>query len=306
MAGSKSTSSPSAVGLSGLLVVDKPKGLTSHDVVARVRRIAATKRVGHSGTLDPMATGVLVLCLGKATRLIPYMEEMGGVDAKEYEAEIRFGFETITDDLEGERRGDARPTGGLDGGIIAARLSTFVGEMNQVPPSFSAKKIAGERSYARARRGESVDLAPATIHVSAADLLGFEGDVARVRFKCSRGTYIRSLARDLGRSLEVGGHLVGLRRTRSGGATLDQAVLLEDLSAASLAARLVPMMSILEAWPSVVAGEHEAADLRLGRAVSLERVAETAGAKVRVCDRNGLLIALARSDGSRMQPFCVF
>ena len=287
-------------------MVDKPAGPTSHDVVARVRRIAGTRRVGHTGTLDPMATGVLVLCLGKATRLIPYIEEMGGVDAKEYEAHIRFGFETTTDDAEGEPRGEAVPAADLNAADVAAALAAFTGEIDQVPPAFSAKKVAGERAYAMARRGEEVELKPVRVHVGSAELLGLDGDVARVRFACSRGTYIRALARDLGRALGVGAHLVSLRRTRSGVAELGRAVRLDDLSPESLSAALIPMMAALETWPSVAAGESEAADLRLGRAVNLGKARDTAGTKVRICDREGRLVALASSDGSRMQPFCVF
>lgn len=287
-------------------MVDKPEGLTSHDVVARVRRIAGTRRVGHTGTLDPMATGVLVLCLGKATRLIPYIEEMGGVDAKEYEASLRFGFETTTDDVEGEPRGEPVGTAALDATGVSAALAALVGEIEQVPPAFSAKKVAGERAYALARRGEEVELKPVRVHVGSAELLGLEGDLAHVRFACSRGTYIRALARDLGRTLGVGAHLVALRRTRSGVAELARAVRLDDLTPESLGGALVPMMAVLEAWPSVTAGDSEAADLRLGRAVNLGKARETAGARVRICDREGQLVALASSNGSRMQPFCVF
>jgi tRNA pseudouridine55 synthase len=280
--------------------------MTSHDVVARVRRIAGTRRVGHTGTLDPMATGVLVLCLGKATRLIPYIEEMGGVDAKEYEAGLRFGFEMTTDDAEGDPRGEPVSTAALSASGIASALAGFVGEIEQVPPAFSAKKVAGERAYAMARRGEDVELKPVRVHVGSAEILGLEGDIARVRIACSRGTYIRALARDLGRTLGTGAHLVSLRRTRSGAADLGRAVRLDDLTAETLPSALVPMMAVLETWPSVVAGEAEAADLRLGRAINLARARETAGARVRICDREGHLVALASSDGSRMQPFCVF
>jgi tRNA pseudouridine55 synthase len=275
-------------------------------VVARVRRIAGTRRVGHTGTLDPMATGVLVLCLGKATRLVPFIEEMGGVDAKEYEANIRFGFETTTDDAEGEPRGESAATSGLNEAGVSSALAGLVGEVDQVPPAFSAKKVAGERAYAMARRGEEVELKPVRVHVGRAELLGLDLDIARVRFACSRGTYIRALARDLGRVLGTGAHLVSLRRTRSGAAEVGRSVRLADLTPASLGAALVPMMAVLETWPSVVAGEKEAADLRLGRAVNLGKARETAGGRVRISDREGRLVALANSDGSRMQPFCVF
>ena len=274
-------------------------------MVARVRRIAGTRSVGHTGTLDPMATGVLVLCLGKATRLIPYVEEAGGTDAKEYEAGIRFGFETTTDDAEGERHGDVTPVD-LTRDAVAAALASIVGEIEQIPPAYSAKKVAGERAYALARRGEDVDLKPVRVSVHAADLLDFTGGVATVRFACSRGTYIRALARDLGRALGPGAHLVALRRTRSGAAGVDRAVPLDELNAISLAKNLLPMASILDTWPRVAVNEEGAANLRLGRAINVGGNSGDLSGRVRVCDGADNLVALARAEGSRLQPFCVF
>ena len=262
--------------------------------------------MGHTGTLDPLATGVLLLCLGKATRLIPYIEEMGGAAAKEYEAGIRFGFETTTDDAEGEPRGEPVSTTPLSAASVGTALAALVGEIDQTPPAFSAKKVAGERAYAMARRGEEVDLKPVRVNVGSAELLGLDGDIARVRFACSRGTYIRALARDLGRALGVGAHLVSLRRTRSGVSDLSRAVRLDDLTEESLGASLVPMAAALDTWPRVSAGDREVADLRLGRTVNLGAPPGAAGLRVRICDREGGLVALASVDGSRMQPFCVF
>lgn len=292
-------------GISGLLIIDKPQGLTSHDVVGRVRRIAGTRRVGHTGTLDPMATGVLVICLGKATRLIPYVEESGGADAKEYEAVIRFGFETTTDDAEGEASSDPQAVGTLTPEAVAAALKTFVGPLMQTPPAYSAKKVAGERAYARARRGEEVTLDPVRVEVTSAELLDLSDAGARVRFACSRGTYIRALARDLGRALGVGAHLAALRRTRSGSARIETAVPISELGAESLEARLTPMVQILEAWPRVGVNDREAKDLRLGRAITLGHTGEASG-RVRVCEGSGSLVALATIEGARLQPFCVF
>lgn len=261
--------------------------------------------MGHTGTLDPMATGVLVLCLGKATRLIPYIEEQGGTDAKEYEASLRFGFETTTDDAEGEMRGERLSTEAFTGSAISEALVLFLGELQQMPPAFSAKKVAGERAYALARRGEDVELAPVAVHVHAAELLGLEGDVARVRFACSRGTYIRALARDLGRALGVGAHLVALRRTRSGTASIEAAIRGDELTPESIAGALQPMVGILADWPRVVVNDEQAADIRLGRGIT-RRSGETFSGRVRVCDGNDLLVALAQADGPRVQPFCVF
>lgn len=295
---------PPETPVNGLLVIDKPQGLTSHDVVARVRRIVRTSRVGHTGTLDPMATGVLVLCLGKATRLIPFIEEGGGGDAKEYEARIRFGFETTTDDAEGEPRSAASTVAWPDGEAVKTALAAFLGDIQQIPPAFSAKKIGGERAYAVARRGDEVELEPSLVHVAKADLLESDGEFAVVRFSCSRGTYIRALARDIGRALGVGGHLVALRRTRSGRATLDKAHSLEQLEVLAPGDALTPMLSILD-WPRMSAGAREADDIRQGRAITCRGWAET-GARILVDDGAGTLLALARAEGSRIKPFCVF
>lgn len=270
-----------------------------------MRRIAGTRRVGHTGTLDPTATGVLVLCLGKATRLIPYIEEQGGNDAKEYEASIRFGFETTTDDAEGEPRGERVSATALTAPAISKALTLFLGEIQQMPPAFSAKKVAGERAYAMARRGEEVELSPVAVRVESAELLGLDGDVARVRFACSRGTYIRALARDLGRALGVGAHLVALRRTRSGTASIDAAVPGDSLTPEAITAALRPMALILGDWPRVVVNEAQAADIRLGRGITL-RSGDSFSGRVRVCDGSDLLVALAQADGPRVQPFCVF
>jgi tRNA pseudouridine55 synthase len=229
----------------GLIVVDKPAGLTSHDVVARIRRIAGTRRVGHGGTLDPMATGVLIIGVGRATRLLTYVIGTG----KAYSATIRLGQRTITDDAEGELVA-AAPAGHVTDEQIRAGLATLTGEIAQVPSAVSAIKINGRRSYARVRAGEEVALAARRVTVSRLDLLAvrraaevvdLDVDVA-----CSSGTYIRALARDLGAGLGVGGHLTALRRTAVGGFTLSEAVSLEALvdggmmSLSEAAVRLLP------------------------------------------------------------------
>jgi tRNA pseudouridine55 synthase len=229
----------------GLIVLDKPAGLTSHDVVARVRRIAGTRRVGHGGTLDPMATGVLILGAGRATRLLTYVIGSG----KAYAATIRLGQRTITDDAEGEVVA-AVPAGHVTDERIRAGLARLTGEIAQVPSSVSAIKINGRRSYARVRAGEEVALAPRRVTVSRLDLLAVRRtpDLVDldVEVACSSGTYIRALARDLGAGLGVGGHLTALRRTAVGGFTLAEAVTLEALpdrammSLSGAAARLLP------------------------------------------------------------------
>ena len=215
----------------GLIVVDKPAGMTSHDVVSRVRRIAGTRRVGHGGTLDPMATGVLVIGVGRATRLLTYVS---GAD-KGYLATIRLGQSTVTDDAEGEVVTSA-PADGVDDAAIQAGLAALTGVISQVPSAVSAIKVGGQRAYARVRAGEEVALAARQVTVSRLDLLesrrpggaALDLDVA---VTCSSGTYVRALARDLGAALGVGGHLTALRRTFVGGFGLAEAVTLDELAA---------------------------------------------------------------------------
>src|SRR5262245_56978086 len=218
----------------GLVVVDKPAGMTSHDVVSRVRRLAHTRRVGHGGTLDPMATGLLVIGIGRATRLLTYVI---GAD-KRYLATIRLGESTITDDAEGEVVARASVAAVTDA-EIGAGLSAQTGAIAQVPSAVSAIKIKGQRAYAKVRAGEAVELAARTVTISAIDVL----DIRRhgsaesatvdvdVDVACSTGTYVRAIARDLGVTLGVGGHLTALRRTAIGGFTLAEAATLEELTA---------------------------------------------------------------------------
>ncbi|WDZ87519.1 tRNA pseudouridine(55) synthase TruB [Micromonospora cathayae] len=216
----------------GLIVVDKPGGMTSHDVVARIRRLARTRRVGHGGTLDPMATGVLVIGVGRATRLLTYVIGAG----KSYTATIRLGQTTVTDDAEGEVTA-AVPAGGADDEAIRAALSALTGEIDQVPSAVSAIKINGQRAYKRVRDGETVELAARRVTVSRLALLAVRRDVPDtpdvvdldVDVTCSSGTYIRAIARDVGRALGVGGHLTALRRTAVGGFTLAESVTLAGL-----------------------------------------------------------------------------
>lgn len=224
----------------GLLVVDKPAGWTSHDVVGRTRRLAGTRKVGHAGTLDPMATGVLVLGVGRATKLLTYVV---GAD-KDYDATIRLGVATNTDDAEGESTAAAGADGIRDAALRTA-IDALTGEIMQVPTTVSAIRIDGRRAYARARAGEAVDLAARPVTVSRFDVLGTRAAVpgpaepgagtavldVDVRVTVSSGTYVRALARDLGAALGTGGHLTALRRTRVGGYGLDVARTLEAMEA---------------------------------------------------------------------------
>lgn len=218
--------------MDGVLVCDKPAGMTSHDVVARIRRIAGQRRVGHGGTLDPPATGVLLVALGRATRLLPFLP----TEPKRYLATIAFGAETDTLDAAGTVTATA-PAGHVTREAVAAALARLVGPQLQVPPMVSAVKLGGERLYAKARRGETVERAPRPVTVHALDLLDFQqgaAPLATVAVTCSGGTYVRVLAADLGRAVGSIAHLRALRRTAVGGFTEDAAHPLERLEGAAL------------------------------------------------------------------------
>ena len=219
--------------MDGVLVCDKPAGMTSHDVVARVRRIARQRRVGHGGTLDPPATGVLVVALGRATRLLPFLP----TEPKRYQATIRFGSETDTLDAAGTVTATA-PTAQITREGVVAALARLVGPQLQVPPMVSAVKLGGERLYAKARRGEIVERAPRPVTVHALDLLELQegaAPLATVSVTCSGGTYVRVLAADLGRALGSLAHLAALRRTAVGAFTEDAAHTLDELERAGAA-----------------------------------------------------------------------
>jgi tRNA pseudouridine55 synthase len=231
---------------SGILLVDKPGGITSHDVVSRVRKLAGTRKVGHAGTLDPLATGLLVLGIDSSTRLLTYLV---GLD-KEYFATIRLGFATTTDDSEGEPVGPATDVSAISAVEIASAILALTGDIQQVPSSVSAIKVDGRRSYDRVREGEEVVLKPRSVTVSAFEVLERRGAELDVRVECTSGTYIRALARDLGAALGVGGHLTALRRTRVGPFAVSDAGQLGDglmgtlLSPASVAERLFASVSL--------------------------------------------------------------
>jgi tRNA pseudouridine55 synthase len=216
-------------GNDGLVIVDKPGGLTSHDVVARIRRLAGTRRVGHAGTLDPMATGVLVVGVDKATRLLGHL----ALTEKQYDATIRLGQATSTDDAEGEITSTA-PAQGVTAEALARAVNRLTGEIQQVPPAVSAIKVDGQRAYRLARQGAAPELKPRPVTVYEFTITGIRpaGDTTDVdaTVRCSSGTYIRALARDLGQDLGTGGHLTRLRRTRVGGYGLEQAKTLEQLA----------------------------------------------------------------------------
>jgi tRNA pseudouridine55 synthase len=254
------------VSTSGILLVDKPGGITSHDVVSRVRKLAGTRKVGHAGTLDPMATGLLVLGIDSSTRLLTYLV---GLD-KEYLATIRLGFATTTDDAEGDPIGEAIDASGVTAGQIAAAIVPLTGEIRQVPSSVSAIKVDGKRSYDRVRDGEEFTLVAREVTVTAFDVLAMRPGELDVRIECSSGTYIRALARDLGAALGVGGHLTSLRRTRIGPFRVDDSGMLGDGLMAGL---LAPASVAQKLFPSVQLSETEAIELQQGKRPKLARLA---------------------------------
>jgi tRNA pseudouridine55 synthase len=288
----------------GLLVIDKPTGCTSHDVVARVRRLADTRKVGHAGTLDPMATGVLLVGIGRATRLLGHL----AVTDKAYTATIRLGQSTVTDDAEGEivSTADARH---LDEIAIRSAMSSLTGDLKQVPAAVSAVKVDGQRAYAQVRAGADVVLAARSVRVSRFELLevrraGTLIDVD-VLVECSTGTYVRALARDLGAALSVGGHLTALRRTRVGPYTEADASTLDAL--AGLAPLELPMLPLeqvaRQSFPTYeVAPELESA-VRNGRRLPVEL---HAAGPVAVLTAAGEFLALYQADGSQARAVAVF
>lgn len=280
----------------GVLIIDKPGDWTSHDVVAKTRGLTRIRQIGHAGTLDPMATGVLVLCIGKATRLLEYL--IG--QPKSYQAEITLGSATDTYDAEGEVTA-RRPVPDLTTDDLEQALVPFRGEIMQVPPAYSAIKRDGVASYTRARRGEDVQLEPRPVTIYGLDLLAFDGVTLQLYVTCSAGTYIRSLAHDLGAALGCGAHLSALRRSAVAGFTLEQATTLERLAAAAAIGQwtqfLLPPDSAVAHLPMVVLPSESVTHLLHGRSVPAE--AGEANGPVRAYDTVGNLLAIVSYQPSR-------
>ncbi len=277
-------------------MVDKPSDMTSHDVIDIVRRASRTRRVGHAGTLDPMATGVLVVALGKATKFIRFMS----TDPKEYLARIAFGLETDTGDIAGTAISKTSALH-LERADVERALLKFKGKIDQVPPAYSAVKIKGVPSHRLARKGETVELRPRTVEIYELELVDFkrgERAEAELRVKCSAGTYIRSLAIDMGRELGTGGALIYLRRVRSGAFSISQAITpcaLSDHEA--VLQRLIPLERALENLPSIILKSGMSDRVRSGQPVIAKEVSECGEAKkgsiVKVLDESGHLLAVA-------------
>jgi len=278
----------------GILLIDKPVGCTSHDVVNRLRRTLGTKRVGHAGTLDPMATGLLVIAVGAATRFLQYLP----LEPKEYIGEITFGQTSTTFDREGELSDPIEPPGDLMERLEAIRPQ-FLGLIQQLPPIYSAVKVAGKPLYAYARKGEDAVRTPRTVHVSTLEFEAVARGVVRARIVCSGGTYVRSIADDLGREVGVGAYLSELKRTRAGVFSVEQAVELDQAGPnqlRSLAEALPPM-------PLLDLNDTQANAIRQGRRVGVVR--PPAERLVGLLDPKGQVFGVARVEGCELQPECV-
>ncbi len=310
--------------MDGVLVVDKPPGLTSHDVVVRVRRALGVRRVGHIGTLDPMATGVLPLVVGRATRLATLL----AVGHKVYEGAVLLGVATDTYDVTGTVTADARDQAGTGPVRAPSRpevervAEAFVGTFTQRPPPFSAKKIGGVRAYRLARRRQPVNPTPVEVTVHALDILDVTASHIRCRVSCEPGFYMRALAHDLGAALGCGACLESLRRERSGAFDLDQAVTLDELEGAQaddLSSRMSPLAHLLPDVPRLVMTEHgtkrasHGNDVSQADVLSSDRGWSTGPVRgggtespmhprnlVRLCDQHGTLIAIAKADEARL------
>jgi tRNA pseudouridine55 synthase len=294
--------------VNGLLVVDKPGGMTSHDIVNKLRKITGEKSIGHLGTLDPMATGVLPLLLGKFTRLAQYFSS----DEKSYTGAIRFGFATDTYDAEGQPAGpDLWPDVGQ--ALTLARIrqgaARFHGEMDQLPPPFSAKKIQGTPAYKLAREGKPVELKTAKVRIASLEVLALEGAEAYFAMRISAGGYVRSVAHELGQDLGCGAHLSKLRRTQAGGFVIEQARTIEELQAATgnteaLQALCIHPRALLPEMPAVMADTHSMSRLRNGAQANLPEFSDALLVKVFAGQRE--LVAIAkRVAGTLFQPVVV-
>ena len=289
--------------MNGLLILDKPGGMTSHDVVARVRRATGEQSVGHLGTLDPMATGVLPLLLGKYTRLAQFY----GASEKAYTGTIRFGFATDTYDAEGQALGEARPVT-LELDALRALAAKFLGETEQMPPPYSAKKVEGTPAYKLARQGKTPELKPVRVTVDAFTIEHVEDDVAAFAMRISAGGYVRAIAHAMGQALGCGAHLASLRRTQAGPFRLEQALPLSDVEALGAAGELEERMphprTLLPEMPAVTADEATVGRIRNGMQVNLPEYSQAPLVKIFEGQRE--LIAVGRRvAGTLFQPFVV-
>ncbi len=292
--------------MNGVLAINKPSGMTSHDVVEAVRRILREQRVGHTGTLDPLATGLLVLCMGKATRIARYLE----AGEKEYTATMSLGVITDTQDSEGrilETKSYTPP----DRDAVTGMMKRFTGSIMQEPPAFSAVKVSGVPSYKLARQGRAKPLAPRQVTIFSIDLIEYDDPFIRFSVRCSKGVYIRTLCADIGNALGTGAHLTSLVRTRSGRFRLDNAVTLERLSGLAAAGNvesiLVSVDEALAEFPAVILDGAGAKKITHGNSVPWTGIQpEGHGVLVRIHDPAGRLLAVAKAAAGMIKPEVVF
>ena len=275
--------------MNGVLIIDKPGGMTSHDVGQYFRRVFDTSKVGHLGTLDPMATGVLPLCIGKATRVGQFF----ATSPKEYVGEIRFGFATTTYDREGTPTGPELPFTSAREDVVAA-MAEFTGSFEQTPPAYSAKKIGGVRSHDSARRGEVVEHAPVRVEVSLFEVTGFSPPSVQFRVVCGGGTYVRSLAHDLGHKLKCGAHLGSLRRLRSGDFGIEQAVVMEQAGAS----HITGLDKLFLHWPTLMVSGLEERRVRKGNPIP----AHEGNGFARILNNQGEFLAVAAVESGWARP----
>ena len=289
-----------SVALNGLLNIHKPTGWTSRDVVNRIERLVKPSKGGHAGTLDPLAEGVLIVCVGSATRLLQYVQ----ADIKEYIAEFELGARSDTDDNTGTvtRQPEVTPVERVQ---LEAVLPQFLGEIQQIPPQFSAIHVQGRRAYQLARAGETVELAARTVRIDELELLAVNWPIFKLRVVCSAGTYIRSLGRDLGELLGCGAMMTSLVRTRIGEYQLSDATPIDDLNRDNVAAAVQSPLRAISHWPQHVCTPVEVWDLAHGRAVKQHTF--PVGTLVALVDAQGELIATGQSDPERgIRPLAVF
>ena len=286
--------------LDGWLILDKPVGPTSTRALAICKRMFGAEKAGHAGTLDPLASGILPLAFGEATKAVPYVQD----GAKTYRFDVAFGSETTTDDLEGEivARSGERPSPAE----VAAALPAFVGQIAQAPPAYSAILVDGERAYARARAGETVEIAPRPVRIDALRLVACDGGRAMLEVDCGKGTYVRALARDLGRRLGCFGHVAALRRLRVGPFDEGMAVALADVEAGTAGPdRLLPVIAGLAGVQRIEVDAAAAALLRQGRAI-FPRGAEAPAPGVACAARGGEVVAVGEVAAGAFNPTRVF
>lgn len=288
--------------LNGVLPIDKPEGPTSHDAVATARRALGLRRIGHTGTLDPFASGLLLLCLGPSTRLAEYLTAL----TKEYSATLRLGVTTDTDDRTGEPVRTSEGWKDLSRDDVERALHAQVGEILQQPPTYSAKKVEGERMYAAARRGVVLERQPVPVTIHAIRLVRYEPPEVDIEVECGSGTYIRAIARDVGDALDVGAHLTRLRRTRIDRHRVVDAVPLDRLGdEAAVAGALLSPAEALAHLPSVQVDDDDVRLLTNGRAVASTGDLP-AGIPLRLLSSSGELVAVAERDGELIRPRKVF